>query len=119
MTLPLREKLMCCAKERDDKWGEVVLGRLESCNDLVAEEDVYHSACMTKFRLKRQNDTMRGKPVNNILLDGFMSVCGWLEKEGDCELHTIIEIQEKMRDTSAGEAYSSVYMKKKVKRTIQ
>ena len=94
MTLPLRESLIACAIERDDEWGNEVLGRLGTCNDLVAEEAVYHSVCMTKFRLKRKSEKQRGKPVDNILSDSFIRVCEWLEKEGDCELHTIKEIQE-------------------------
>ena len=33
MTLPLRDNLVVCAKERSDDWGKSVLGRLESCNE--------------------------------------------------------------------------------------
>ena len=31
MTLPLRDNLMVCAKERDDERGKAMLGWLESC----------------------------------------------------------------------------------------
>ena len=117
MTLPLRGNLIFCARERDDEWGKAVLGRLESCNDLVAEEAIYHLACMTKFRLKRSSTKQRGKPVDKILHESFNSVCEWLEREGDCELHTIAEIQERMRGECKGQyaAYSPRYMKKKLK----
>lgn len=114
-TLPLRDNLIACAKEREDGWGDLVLGRLESCNDLVAEEAVYHSACMTKFRLKKSTEKKKGKPVDQALLESFESVCEWLEKKGDCELHTIKELQDRMKDSSKTEAYSAVYMKKKLK----
>ena len=36
---------------RGDKWAEEVLHLLLSCNDLLAEEAVYHNVCMTNFRL--------------------------------------------------------------------
>ena len=62
MTLPLRDNLVVSAKERNGDWAKSVLGRLESCNDLVAEEAVYHATCMTKFRLTRSSDN--SKKVN-------------------------------------------------------
>ena len=36
MTLPIREKLIDRARERNDDWGSQVLARLLVCNDLVA-----------------------------------------------------------------------------------
>ena len=115
MTLPLRVTLITCAEERGDEWGDAVRGRLENCNDLVAEEAIYHSTCMAKFRLKRISQKTRGKPVDSNLLNIFENVCDWLEREGDCELHTITELQNKMKIFSDGEAYSTVYIKKKIK----
>ena len=56
--------------------------------------------------------------MDQALLEGFESVCEWLEKEGDCELHTIKELQGRMKDSSKTEAYSAVYMKKKLKSDI-
>ena len=53
MTLPIRDKLIKRASERSDEWGKWVLQKLLSCHDLVAEEAVYHNACMNKFRLDR------------------------------------------------------------------
>ena len=51
-TLPLQNKLLNQCKSKADEWGREVLGRLSSCNDLVAEDPVYHIPCMNKFRLK-------------------------------------------------------------------
>ena len=56
MTLPLRDNLVVCANERNGDWAKSVLGRLESCNDLVAEEALYHATCMTKFRWTISSD---------------------------------------------------------------
>jgi len=44
-TLPIRDNLIKKANERDDDWGSQVLGRLLTCNDLVAEEAMYHDSC--------------------------------------------------------------------------
>ena len=71
MILPLRDTLVVCAKERNDDWGESVLGRLERCNDLVAEEAVYHATFMTKFRLTRSSDNSKGKHMDKVLLESF------------------------------------------------
>ena len=71
MILPLRDTLVVCAKERNDDRGESVLGRLERCNDLVAEEAVYHATFMTKFRLTRSSDNSKGKHMDKVLLESF------------------------------------------------
>ena len=48
MTINIKNNALVAAKNRKDKWGEDVFGRLTGCNDLVAEEAVYESACMAK-----------------------------------------------------------------------
>ena len=107
MTLPLRYNLVVCAKERND-WGKSVLGRLESCNDLVAEEAVYHATCITKFRLTRSSDNSKGKPMDKVLLESFENVYVWLETEGGCDLRTLKELQQKMKDINGKDSYSRV-----------
>ena len=74
-------------------------------NPLVAVETIYHRNCMTKFRLKSSTKKIRGKPVNVELLESFESVCAWLEKYGDCDLHTVQELQEKIKQKRNGEVY--------------
>ena len=39
----------------------------------------------------------------------------WLETEGDCDLHTLKELQQKIKDINGKDSYSSVYLKKKLK----
>ena len=53
MTLEVKEKVLNRASERDDEWGKNVERRLLSSNDLVAEEAIYHKACMGKFCLSK------------------------------------------------------------------
>ena len=53
------ENMIPIANERQDKWGDSVLGRFENCHDLVAVEAIYHSNCMTKFRFKRSSKRKR------------------------------------------------------------
>ena len=61
MTLPLRATMIKHAQEGGESWRDTVIGRLEISNDLVAEEAIYHSSCMTKFILKKINDKNEGK----------------------------------------------------------
>ena len=115
LALPLRDNLVDCAQERNDDCGKSVLGRLESCNELAAEEAVYYATCMTKFRLTRSSDNSKGKPMDKVFLESFENVCEWLESEGDCDLHTLKELQQKMKDVNGIGSYSSVYPKKNLK----
>ena len=40
--IPILENMKAIANERQDKWGDSLLGRLESCNYLVAKETMHH-----------------------------------------------------------------------------
>ena len=115
-TLPLRETLIDRCKERNGEWGNVVLGKLQSCNDLVAEEAVYHSSCMTNFRLYVQTENARGRPTDTTMLDVFYRTCEWLENVADSDLYTINEFLVKMRELNNGEdvTYSVRTVKKKL-----
>ena len=42
------------------------MGKLLTCNDLVAEEAVYHNSCMNRFRLEKMNSGKKGRPVKYI-----------------------------------------------------
>jgi len=51
--LEIRESLLRCCAERADEWGLQVSGWLQSRNDLVAEEALYHHnlyLCFTQHR---------------------------------------------------------------------
>ena len=114
-TLPIRDSLIKRAEERNDDWGNQVLGKLLTCNDLVAEEAIYHLVCMNKFRLERLNPGKKGRPVNSTMMDAYGKVCYWLENETDCELYTLKDVHEKMRSLSDdGTAYTIKTLKKKL-----
>ena len=53
--------------------------------------------------------------MDKVLLESFENVCEWLETEGDCDLHTLKELQQKMKYINGKDSYSSVYQKKKLK----
>ena len=78
------EVLLQCAERRNDLWGQNVKDRLQSCNDLVAEEVIYHTACMHRFKFNKKTDKNVGRPVDPALMNGFEKICHWLEEEGDC-----------------------------------
>ena len=48
-TIELRYKIIYQSEVRNDQWGVEVCGRLQNCNDLVADEAIYHRQCHTKF----------------------------------------------------------------------
>ena len=82
-------------KKRNDSWGKAVQGRLESCNDLIAEEAIYHSNCMTKFT-KKTTPKVMGRPTDAQMAESLNLLCEWSEESSDCELYTLKELCEKM-----------------------
>ena len=82
-----------------------MLGKLESCNDLVAAVAICRRNCMTKFRLARSTKRKRGKAVDVKLLEGFESI-SLLEKERNCDFK---ELQKRMKEKSDGEVYLSLW----------
>ena len=107
------EVLLQCAERRNDLWGQNVKDRLQSCNDLVAEEVIYHTACMHRFKFNKKTDKNVGRPVDTALMDGFEKICHWLEEEGDCELYTLNELQQKIEEMGA-KGYTNKHLKHKL-----
>ena len=115
MTLEIKERVFKRASERDDDWGKTVKDRLLNSNDLVAEEAIYHRSCMTNFSLNKSSVNEKpGRPVNTEMSEGFEAICIWLEEDGDCDLHTIDELQEKIKEMGY-ECYSNKRLKQKLK----
>ena len=82
-TLPLIETLTKCCISRGDEWGDEVHSHLMSCNDLVAEEAIYHVSCMNRFRLQIKSENKRGRPLHSTTMRNFQRNCQWLEEESD------------------------------------
>lgn len=80
-TLPIRESLIQKAEERKDDWGNQVLGRLLICNDLVAEEAVYHDNCRKMFTLNVPKSAKKGRPINYEMMEACEKLFNWLENE--------------------------------------
>ena len=115
MTLEVKDSVLKQVSERDDKWGKTVESRLLSSNDLVAQEAIYHKACMGKFCLSKTSVYEKpGRPVNTEMFNGLEAICAWLEEEGDCDLHTINELQEQIK-LMGYECYSNKRLKQKLK----
>ena len=117
MTLELKESILKRAKDKSDEWGVAVSCRLESCADLVAEETIYHMACYLNFVSQNARHEQIGRPIDEGKMDAFNKVFDWLERDGDCELHTVKELMEKMKEFSANEdnTYTEKSLRKKLK----
>ena len=115
-TLPIHATLIKFAKEKNDDWGQAVLARLETCNDLVAAEAVYHSSCMANFKLnKGGSGGTRGRPRNVSMTKAFENVCDWLENSAESEVHAIQELYDKMVEDNDGVAYTLKSFREKLK----
>ena len=102
---------------RNDQWGAEVCGRLQNCNDLVADEAIYHRQCHTKFFHKMGASTKSvGRPGDTSIKDIFKCLCDWFETESEIELVTLKELHEKMLSLSDGkDVYSIKWLLNKLK----
>ena len=101
--------------ERNDEWGEEVQKRLLACNDLCAEEALYHDKCMMKFQLRVTSSYKKGRPNNAVMMENFAKVCNWLEETSDCETCTFAELHDKMVELSED---SPCYARKTLRRKL-
>ena len=87
------------------------------CNDLVAEEAVYHSSCMAKFRLKLESSKEKGRSEDVIIKELFEKTCHRLESEADSELYTIDDLFMKMQEFNGSDEI--ICSEKTIKRKLQ
>ena len=99
-TLHILETLRQHCLQRNDDWGNGVFGRLPTCSDLVAEEAVYHIACMNKFRSSIPTGNKTGRPADSTMQQNFQKIYKWLEEDADSELYTLKEVHQKVLDLS-------------------
>ncbi len=115
-------------------WALFLLGRIEFANDLPAVEARYHQTCCANFRsgykIPKQFQTQasndmciqpadtatcsepkKGRPVRVGIENAFKLVLEYFDDESG-QL-TIADMVKKMEEL-CGEAYSSIYMKKKL-----
>lgn len=138
-TIPIRNNLLECCREREDAWASEVETRLQGCIDLVAAEAVYHDSCLSRFMLKRgyerkkltgqvianQSFTQLAQPTvvlhtgrhqDEGMLKWFNLLIEWLESESGAELYTLTEMHAKMVEFSDGaDVYSIKRLKQKLK----
>lgn len=81
-TLELQQTLLKHFRLRgEDAWSVEANGRLNACNDLIAEEACYHAYCFNHFTRQKKLMTVGivGRPENVLLSGLFDSLCQWLE----------------------------------------
>ena len=114
-TLQIQENILRKCNQRENELTRSVQGRLQSCNDLVAEEAVYYRACYQKFLSGDGESNPVGCPVNPDSSSAFDKLCLWLESEASTDLLTLSELQSKMEEFSESkETYSTKWLKKKL-----
>ncbi len=119
-------------KERDDEWAHVVLGRIQSANDLHAADAFYHQDCSVHFRTgkhipalfritsdENNNECKRGKQKNEEKYEAFCTVMSYFEQNDDEQI-TVTDLSDKMKSVldEAGiddEPYSVKYMWMKIR----
>ena len=78
-TLQIQENIFRKCNQKEDELSRSIQGRLQSCNDLVAEEAVYHRACYQNFLSGESESNPVGRPVNPDSSSAFDKLCLWLE----------------------------------------
>ena len=113
-TLQLKGALTRECQERlnmdpEDEWSIRVIGRVQSCIDLVAVNARYHPTCRLLFKTHRSLVSVsspikrKGRRVNRSQMKAFLFACNWLENE--TTVHSLKEfrakVQEYLGDTKA------------------
>ena len=112
-TIKMRcEELM--RENTEDQSALEALRRLKDCSDFVAAEGRYHAYCYARFCSqsdpKKAENTQAGRKPNTEMMENFQRACDWLESE--IVLHSVEEIQEKMKEQVNGQAvYGVQYIK--------
>ena len=114
-TLQIQENILRKCNQKGDELSRSIQGRLQGCNDSVAEEAVYHRACYQKFLSGESKSNPVGHPVNPDSSSAFDKLCLWLESEASTDLLTLNEPQSKMEEFSESkETHSTKQLKKKL-----
>ena len=88
--------------------------RVLGCIDLVQAEAKYHDNCRVLFTANDAGPQQKvGRPHSSEKQRNFDVLCEWLEIEG--ELHSLVELHEKMKElTNSEDVYSRKWLKEKL-----
>ena len=115
--------------KRNNDWSMDVKGRLETINDLRAEEAVYHKTCNSNFRTGKaipksfrttNIETVpqkRGRQSDMTQEAAFLEIAKYLNEnnEGQITLTDLANMMGKMcSDATSVEGYSNIWMKKRL-----
>ena len=117
MTVELKETIMKKVKDRTDHSAISVLSRLKNCADLVAEEAIYHADCYLMFVSHDKQHEHKGRPIHKEKIAAFTKLYEWLERDGDCELHRMKELIEKVKEFANKD--NEIYSEKSVRRKLK
>ena len=121
-TFEFGQKIMEKCTERSDDWGLQVKGRMHSCNDLVAEEAIYHKTCHSRFMSNlpcSAGETCRGRPGVSYAMKAFEDMCYRLETSCEQNMYTLDQLHQLMSDLCTDDSKSELYSVKHVKRLLQ
>ncbi|XP_060587354.1 uncharacterized protein LOC132742871 [Ruditapes philippinarum] len=123
-TLEFQSSIKDICKKRCDEWGKIVLGRIEFAQDLPAVEARYHQTCCANFRsgcnipvckqeLLEPSKCKKGRPTNVLADYAFSEVIKYFESNANKQM-SLSDLVNEMEKLCGTDAYSSVYMKKKL-----
>ena len=117
-TLQIRETILKAALDRNDSWGFEVMGRLEICCDLPAEEAIYHHNCYVNFTRNKScvaEGLSSGRHKDQIMTKAFDKLCEWLEDGCENEWLSLVELHARMKlEANTDEVYSVKHLKRKL-----
>ena len=99
--------------------NDLIKKRLHGCHDLVAVEARYHCRCLVFFQRDREvpaSTSTEGRPIHDKMHGHFLSLCHWLETDGDIDLYTVEELIDIMEKISGQD---EVYSAKSLRRKLQ
>ena len=109
---------MC--KNRNDEWGNVVLGRIDYAQDLPAVEARYHQTCSSNFRpgyqitnkyIKVPSESKRGRPANTRSEYAFREVIRCFEDNENKQITVSDLLDKNERAYRGGCLQYSIYEK--------
>ena len=123
-TFDFQASIKSLCKTRNDEWACDILGRIEFVNDLPAAEARYHQRCNSNFRTfkniperyRTRNEAVKkvkGRPSNVLSSEAFKETMNYFEVHVNDQL-SVVELVNIMSEKCGNDAYSCVYMKKKI-----